>query len=183
MDLHDLALPDPPGLAIAGVDEQPMEPGVEAVGVADGADVQPGGHQRLLDGIGRPVVAAQDQSRGSMQPIERLAASAVNASWSPLLARRTRSRCIGHPARGGPVAALTHHESGGNPVVPSSLSAPAPVRGKMERPRGEPYSYRMEAPDIPAFRGHLGHDASGPTSTGPRDPGLRPPRRRGGLSE
>ena len=48
-----------------------MEPGVEAVGVADGADVQPGGRQRLLDGIGRQVVAAQDQSRGSMQPIER----------------------------------------------------------------------------------------------------------------
>ncbi len=70
VDLHDPALPDPPGLAIAGVDEQPIEPGVEAVGVPDGADVQPGGHERLLDGIGRQVVAAQDQPRGPMQPIE-----------------------------------------------------------------------------------------------------------------
>lgn len=56
-DLHDLALLDPPCFPIAGADEQPMEPGVEAVRVADGANVQPGGQERLLDGIGRPVVA------------------------------------------------------------------------------------------------------------------------------
>ena len=62
----------PPCLPIAGVDEQPMEPGIEAVGVADGADVQPGGHERLLDGIGRQLVAPQDQPRGPVQPVERI---------------------------------------------------------------------------------------------------------------
>ena len=71
VDLHRVTLPGLPCLPIAGVDEQPMEPGVEAVGVADGANVQPGGHERLLDGIGRPVVAPQDQPRGSVQLIER----------------------------------------------------------------------------------------------------------------
>jgi hypothetical protein len=54
------------------MDEQPMEPGIESIGVADRANVQPGGQERLLDGIGRPVVAAQDQPRCSMQLIERI---------------------------------------------------------------------------------------------------------------
>ena len=53
VDLNDSAMPDPPCLPIASVHEQPMEPGVEAVGVTNGADVQPGGHQRLLDSIRR----------------------------------------------------------------------------------------------------------------------------------
>ena len=72
VDLHDLAPLASPCLPIAGVDEQPMEPGVESVGVADGADMQPGGNERLLDGIGRQLVASQDQPRGPVQPIERV---------------------------------------------------------------------------------------------------------------
>src|SRR5438093_4518865 len=48
-----------------------MKPGVEAVRVADGPDVQPGGEQRLLDRVGRAIVASQDQPRRSVQPIER----------------------------------------------------------------------------------------------------------------
>jgi hypothetical protein len=71
LDLHDPAVLDSARLAIAGVDEQPMEPGGEAVRVPNGADVQPGGEERLLDGIGRQVVASQDQPRGSVEPIER----------------------------------------------------------------------------------------------------------------
>jgi hypothetical protein len=70
VDLHDLAMLDASCLPIAGVDEQSMEPGVEAIGVTDGADVEPGGHERLLDGIGCAVVAAKDQPRGPVQPIE-----------------------------------------------------------------------------------------------------------------
>ena len=101
VDLHDPAPLDPPRLPIAGVDEEPIEPGVETIGVADGADVQPGGRERVLDCIGRPVVASQDQPRRSVQPTERFRGKAVKASWSPFLARRTRSRCIGHPARRG----------------------------------------------------------------------------------
>ena len=32
--------------------------------------VQPGGHERLLDSVGGQLVAAQDEPRGSMEPIE-----------------------------------------------------------------------------------------------------------------
>ena len=72
VDLHDRAMLDPPGLPIAGMDEQPMQPGIEAVGVPDGANVQPRGKERLLDSIGRQVVTSQDEPRGSVQPIERI---------------------------------------------------------------------------------------------------------------
>ena len=71
VDLDKLALLHPSCLPVAGTDEQPVEPGVETVGVADGTDMQPGRGERFLDGIGRPVVAAQDQPGSSMQPIER----------------------------------------------------------------------------------------------------------------
>ena len=71
VDLHDLAALDPPCLRIAGVDEQTVEPGVESVGIANRADVQPGGQERVLDGIGRSVVTSQDQPCRSMQAIER----------------------------------------------------------------------------------------------------------------
>jgi hypothetical protein len=54
------------------VDEQPMEPGIESIGVADGANVQPRGHEGLLDGIRRQVVASQDQAGRSVQSIERV---------------------------------------------------------------------------------------------------------------
>ena len=35
-------------LAMAFVDQQPMEPGVEAIGIAESVDVTPGGDERLL---------------------------------------------------------------------------------------------------------------------------------------
>ena len=43
---------------------------VEPVGVAHGSYVEPGGHERLLDGIRRWVVAPEDQPRRSMQPVK-----------------------------------------------------------------------------------------------------------------
>ena len=71
LDLHDLALLDPPCLPITGVNEQSMEPGIESVGVTNGADVQPCSKERLLDRIRGAVVASQDQPGGPMQPVER----------------------------------------------------------------------------------------------------------------
>jgi hypothetical protein len=50
-DLDELSSPDPSGLPVAGVDEQAVQPRIEAVRVADRPDVQPGCSQRLLDGI------------------------------------------------------------------------------------------------------------------------------------
>ena len=47
----DLDAPPPLGstrFAIAGVDQQSVEPGVEAVGIAQAGDMRPGGDERLL---------------------------------------------------------------------------------------------------------------------------------------
>ena len=133
-----------------------MEPGVEAVGVADGANVQPGGHERLLDGIGRPVVAPQDQPRGSMQPIERTRGErregvvvAVPRAKDEVSLHRT-------PGSWRPLAALTNHESGGNRVVPSRAHRDGEARlpvNKDGTTSDEPDSYRAEALDMPALCG------------------------------
>ena len=140
VDLHDLALLDTPCLPIAGVDEQPMEPGVEPVGVANGADVQPSGQERLLNGIGRPVIATQDQACRSMQPIERRRGErregvvvAVAAVERGLAASDTRLVAADQPR--SPIMSRTASE-----IVPSHCSevanGPMRVRGmKMERPQ------------------------------------------------
>ena len=43
--------PDPARLIDAGADQQPMEPGVEAIGVAERGQVTPGPDERVLDGV------------------------------------------------------------------------------------------------------------------------------------
>ena len=126
VDLHDPSVPDSPCLPITGVDEQPMEPGVEAVGVSNGADVQPGGDERLLDGVGRHLVASQDQSRGPVQPVERVRRErregvVVAVCWRAGRGLAASDFRLG----GGTVAALTHHESGGKRLVPSLIPATA----------------------------------------------------------
>ncbi len=69
------------GLAMAGVDQQPMEPPVEAIRIAESVDVAPGGHDGLLGrilgggGSSRRISRATTKSR----PIE-MRASSENAS-------------------------------------------------------------------------------------------------------
>ena len=45
----------PPRFAIAGTDEEAVDPGVEAVGIAQGREVAPGGDERLLGGVLGPL--------------------------------------------------------------------------------------------------------------------------------
>ena len=52
-----------PGLGEAGVRQDPVEPGLEAFGVPQGAELSPGGQQRRLHGIVSKVVVAQDPER------------------------------------------------------------------------------------------------------------------------
>ena len=52
-DLHDHAATGPLRQAVAGVDEQAVEPRVEPLRVTDGSDVQPRREKRLLDRIFR----------------------------------------------------------------------------------------------------------------------------------
>ena len=94
------------------------------------------------------------------------AASAVKASWSPFLARRTRSRCIGRPVRGGHLAALTHHESGGKRVVPSPAGLAMAKRSPRER-----WNDRGRAGLIPhGSAGHAGALREGSWTPACRDP-------------
>src|SRR5919109_1495934 len=67
-------------LGVAGVDERPLEPGVEPVRIAEAAQLTPGDHQRLLHGILGQADVAEDAAcdakervpAGSGQDSERL---------------------------------------------------------------------------------------------------------------
>ena len=41
VDLCEFAIPGTPSLAVTGVDEEPIEPGIESLGIAHCADVEP----------------------------------------------------------------------------------------------------------------------------------------------
>jgi hypothetical protein len=59
-------------LAVARADDEPIEPSIEAVGIADRADVEPGRDERLLDRVGRNVVVAEDEASCPMETVVRL---------------------------------------------------------------------------------------------------------------
>ena len=63
--------PEPARLIDAGAVEQPVEPGVEAIGVAQCGQVTPGADERLLDGVLGLVGIAQDEPGGGVQPEDR----------------------------------------------------------------------------------------------------------------
>ncbi len=65
------ALTPPTGLVVAGVDQQPLEPGLEAAGVAQAADVAPGVDEALLDRVLAPVRVVQDAIRQREQSVIR----------------------------------------------------------------------------------------------------------------
>ena len=75
MDLGKLDLDAPapgrPELIAAGVEEEPVEPGVEAIGIAQGGQVPPAPDERLLDGVLRAVGVLQDESSRGVQPADR----------------------------------------------------------------------------------------------------------------
>ncbi len=74
--LPDLGLDRPspsstPGFAIAGTDEEPVEPGFEAVGVTQGREITPSGDERLLGRVLGLLVVPKDQASGSVEPADR----------------------------------------------------------------------------------------------------------------
>ena len=50
----------PVGQPIAGTHDEPVQPRVEPVGVAQPADVPPGGDERLLDGVLGALAVVED---------------------------------------------------------------------------------------------------------------------------
>ena len=56
------------GLVDGCVDEQPVEPAVEVVGIAQAGKVAPGADERLLDRVARELAIAEDQTRCRVEP-------------------------------------------------------------------------------------------------------------------
>ena len=81
MDLGELDL-DAPALGraqliAAGVEEEPVEPGVEAIGVAQRGQVPPAPDERLLDGVLGPVGSRRmSRAAASSRPIVAPASTA-----------------------------------------------------------------------------------------------------------
>jgi hypothetical protein len=70
LDLDDSSL-DSPELVAAGVEEEPVEPCLESVGVAQGGQVPPASDERLLDGVFSEVGVLEDESSRGVQPADR----------------------------------------------------------------------------------------------------------------
>ena len=71
MDLHAPPPSTAARFAIARVDQQAMEPGLEAVGVAQASQTSPGGHEGFLCGVLGSAVISQDQPGHDVEPIDR----------------------------------------------------------------------------------------------------------------
>ena len=71
---RDLAAPPPaipPRGPVAAPDQHLVQPRIEAVRVAQAADVQPGRHERVLDGVVGPVRVADDQPGEPEETLDR----------------------------------------------------------------------------------------------------------------
>jgi hypothetical protein len=67
-DVHfDGPSPTPTRDVVAGIDGETVKPRVEAVGVAESGKVPPGPDVRLLDGVARQLMVAQDQARDGLE--------------------------------------------------------------------------------------------------------------------
>jgi hypothetical protein len=60
-----------PQLVPAGVQEQPVEPGLEAIDVAQRGQIPPAADERLLDGVLGQVGVTKDEPRRGIQPADR----------------------------------------------------------------------------------------------------------------
>ena len=84
-----------PGLGVAGVGEDPVEPRLEALGIPQGADLAPGGQQRGLDSVVRKVEIAQDPERDRHASVAGQASQGVEGLSIALL--RLDDQCCVHP--------------------------------------------------------------------------------------
>jgi hypothetical protein len=58
-------------LAMAGANEEPVQPGLKAIRVAEGSEVAPGGDERLLGSVRCAIAVAQDQVGDRPEPVDR----------------------------------------------------------------------------------------------------------------
>jgi len=60
-----------PGHVLAGVDQEPVEPGIEAVRIPQSAQVEPGVDQRVLDRILGSTIVANDEAGDGIEATDR----------------------------------------------------------------------------------------------------------------
>ena len=138
----DLVWPPPeaPHLVLAGVDEEPMQPGVEPLRIAQAAQLMPGADERLLDRILRRVAVAEDPSSRSRTGgcTRRSRAHRMPRDRPAARARQARTPTAGpcSPTRGRPASA--EYDAGGAPILQiDRLSDAEPTRrggGTIGRP-------------------------------------------------
>jgi len=114
-----------PGLGVAGVGQDPVQPRLEAVGVPQSTNLAPGGQQRSLDGVVGMVEVAQDSERDRHAPVAGHAGEGVEGlSIAPL--RLSDQVCV-HPSLRADVSRRVRSgrdrttESGGSLSVQSWL--------------------------------------------------------------
>ncbi len=98
-ELDDLAASMALGGPIAGPDQQPVEPGLELVRVAQAADIEPRAEERVLDRIGGPLVVAQDQAGGREQPLRE--AGSQRGEGVDVASLRADHQVVLHPTSNG----------------------------------------------------------------------------------
>ena len=76
----------------AGMDDEPMEPGIEPIGIAKLGQVPPGADEPLLDRVARELRVAEDQPGCRVQPRDGRADEHGEGVMIASLARSTRSR-------------------------------------------------------------------------------------------
>ncbi len=87
----------PSGFCIAGIDDEPVRPRVEAIRLAKGRQLAPGDQEGLLGGVLSEFGVAQDPISTAIRRSTAAGTRAANASSSPFCARRTRSACTVYP--------------------------------------------------------------------------------------
>jgi hypothetical protein len=85
-----------PSLAVAGPDEEPVEPGVERRRVSQLGQVPPRSQERLLDGVLGEVRPAEDALRDGVQPVDRGSRELVEGV--PVAALRTNHEFRAQPS-------------------------------------------------------------------------------------
>jgi hypothetical protein len=92
--------PATPGLGVAGIGEDPVEPGLEELGVSQGADFAPRGEQCRLHGVVSKVEVAQDPERDRHASVTGQASQGVEGLSIASL-RLVHQLCV-HPSLRGP---------------------------------------------------------------------------------
>ena len=114
------------GFGVAGMDDQAVQPGVEALDVAERRQVAPRPEQRLLGRVLGAMRIAQDPVGEGVAAVDARRDQGREGVPVAVLARSTSSACIVRSGCGGPSGRVTEYGAGPSRNV-QSRSAAAPI--------------------------------------------------------